>query len=78
MVDFLRYIIGELIGPDKDFSVDEEVIGENVHLTVLLNSEDMGRVIGRQGRTAKSLRTLLKAIATKNNKTVRLDIHERQ
>ena len=47
-----------------------------VLLTLHINQEDMGYVIGRQGQTARSIRTLLKIVGAKNNARVNLKIHE--
>ena len=61
--------------PD-DVKVDRTVDEMGVLLTLTVNPEDMGQVIGRQGATAKSIRTLLRVIGAKNNARVNLKINE--
>ena len=50
--------------------------GENVLISLTVNPSDMGKLIGRQGNTAKALRTLLRVIGMKNNARVNLKINE--
>jgi predicted RNA-binding protein YlqC (UPF0109 family) len=56
--------------------VAREIDEMGVLLTLTVNPEDMGQVIGRQGATAKSIRTLLRVIGAKNNARVNLKINE--
>jgi predicted RNA-binding protein YlqC (UPF0109 family) len=76
MKDLVAHIAGSLVdNPDKvrvDISETEETV--NIELTV--DQEDLGKVIGKQGRTARAMRTLLSALAAKENKKSRLDILE--
>ncbi len=57
--------------------VVNEVVGENTTVYELkVSKDDLGKIIGKQGRTAKSLRTILSAASTKLNKRTHLDIIE--
>ncbi len=49
-----------------------------LHITLKVDPQDMGKVIGKQGRIAKALRTLLKAVALKDDRTVHLEIQENE
>ena len=63
---FVEYIVKSLVGNPDDVIVDRVVDEKGVLLTLTVNPEDLGRVIGRRGVTAQSLRTLLRALGTKN------------
>lgn len=63
---FVEYIVKSLVGSPDDVIVDRIVDEKGVLLTLTVNPEDLGRVIGRRGVTAQSLRTLLRALGTKN------------
>ena len=63
---FVEYIVKSLVGNPDDVIVDRIVDEKGVLLTLTVNPEDLGRVIGRRGVTAQSLRTLLPALGTKN------------
>lgn len=78
MKELVEYIIQNLATNQDEAEVICEEEEDRVHITVLLASEDMGRVIGRQGRIAKSIRAILKAVAMKEDKLVTLDIEEKQ
>jgi len=74
--DFLEYIVKSIVNNPKDVKVERKVDEMGVLLTLNINPEDMGNVIGRQGQTAKSIRTLLKIIGAKNRSRVNLQIVE--
>jgi len=59
--------------PDAVF-VEEERVGTTLTLKLHVAQEDMGKVIGKQGRIAKAIRTVMKAVATRENVMVRVDI----
>lgn len=63
---FVEYIVKSLVGHPDDVIVDRVIDEKGVLLTLTVNPEDLGRVIGRRGVTAQSLRTLLRALGTKN------------
>ncbi len=63
---FVEYIVKSLVEHPDDVVVERIVDEKGVLLTLTVNPEDLGRVIGRRGVTAQSLRTLLRALGTKN------------
>lgn len=71
---FVEYIVKSLVGVPEDVVVDRKVDEKGVLLTLTVNPEDLGRVIGRRGVTAQSLRTLLRALGTKNSARYNLKI----
>ena len=74
MEELIGYIVESLTG-NSDFDI---AISEKDRLiTVTLSSEDIGRVIGRGGKTAKAIRLIVKAAAAKRNKRYDVEIRER-
>jgi uncharacterized protein len=71
---FIEYIVKSLVGNPEDVIVDRIIDEKGVLLTLTVNPEDLGRVIGKRGVTAQSLRTLLRALGTKNNARYNLKI----
>lgn len=63
---FVEYIVKSLVEHADDVVVERIIDEKGVLLTLTVNPEDLGRVIGRRGVTAQSLRTLLRALGTKN------------
>ena len=73
---FLEYIVKALVYNTKDVKIDRTVDEMGVLITMTVNGADMGKIIGRQGNTAKAIRTLLRVIGMKNNARVNLKINE--
>ena len=73
---FLEYLVKALVDNPNDVKVDRKVDEMGVLLTLSVNNADMGKIIGRMGNTAKSIRTLLRVIGMKNNARVNLKINE--
>lgn len=71
---FVEYIVKSLVGRPDDVVVERVIDEKGVLLTLTVNPEDLGRVIGRRGSTAQSLRTLLRALGTKNSARYNLKI----
>ncbi len=71
---FVEYIVKSLVGHPDDVVVDRLIDEKGVLLTLTVNPEDLGRVIGKRGVTAQSLRTLLRALGTKNDARYNLKI----
>lgn len=71
---FVEYIVKSLVENPDDVAVDRIVDEKGVLLTLTVNPDDLGRVIGRCGGTAQSLRTLLRALGTKNTARYNLKI----
>lgn len=71
---FVEYVVKALVGSPDDVVVERIIDEKGVLLTLTVNPEDLGRVIGRRGATAQSLRTLLRALGTKNGARYNLKI----
>lgn len=71
---FIEYIVKSVVGHPDDVVVDRVIDEKGVLLTLTVNPEDLGRVIGKRGVTAQSLRTLLRALGTKNDARYNLKI----
>ncbi len=77
MLDLIKYIV-EQFADDKD-NVQYDVIEKErvVEVTVTLPASDMGKVIGKQGKIAKAMRTLVNAITPRNGKKYVVEIQEK-
>lgn len=71
---FIEYIVKELVGHPEDVVVERRIDEKGVLLELTVNPDDLGRVIGKRGVTAQSLRTLLRALGTKNDARYNLKI----
>lgn len=71
---FVEYIVKSVVGHPDDVIVERIIDEKGVLLTLTVNPEDLGRVIGKRGVTAQSLRTLLRALGTKNDARYNLKI----
>lgn len=74
--EFLEFLVKSLVDHPDDVVVDRKVDEMGVLLTLKVNPLDMGQVVGRQGTTAKSIRSLLRIVGIKNNARVNLKIEE--
>lgn len=74
--EFLEYLVKSLVDHPEDVKVDRKVDEMGVLLSLHVNPMDMGQVVGRQGSTAKSIRSLLRIVGIKNNARVNLKIEE--
>ncbi len=76
MKEFIEYIAKNLVDEPDTVKV-EEIIEENkITLKLHVSKGDLGKVIEKQGKTAKSMRTLFTAVAAKHNKSGHLEIEE--
>lgn len=71
---FVEYIVKSLVGKPDAVKVDRRIDEKGVLLELTVDPEDLGRVIGKRGSTAQSLRTLLRALGTKNDARYNLKI----
>ena len=76
MKDLVHYLAKSLVNDPNAVEVTESEREDTAILELKVAKEDLVRVIGRQGRTAKSIRTLLNAAASKSNRKVVLEIVE--
>ncbi len=74
--EFIEYIVKNIVDHPEDVVVERGVDEMGVLITLKVNKDDMGKVIGKSGQTAKSLRVLLRVIGSKNNARVNLKIVE--
>jgi hypothetical protein len=74
--EFLENIVKALVSHPEDVKIDRNVDEMGVLLSLKLNAEDMGQVIGRQGSTARAIRSLLRIVGLRNNARVNLKIEE--
>lgn len=75
MEDLVRYIVGALIGEDKEFDVNVNEKERAIYLHI--NKEDIGKVIGKSGKIARAIRTIVRAAASKINHCYDVEILER-
>ena len=73
---FLEYIVKELVDHPTDVKVERKVDEMGVLLSLKVNPEDMGQIIGREGSTAKAIRNLVRIVGLKNHARVNLKIEE--
>ena len=74
--EFVEYVVKAIVGHPDDVQTERVIDERGVLITLKVNPADMGYVIGRQGQTARSIRTLLKIVGAKNNARVNLKIYE--
>lgn len=71
---FVEFIVKSLVSHPDDVVIDRVIDEKGVLLSLTVNPEDLGRVIGKRGATAQSLRSLLRALGTKNDARYNLKI----
>ena len=74
--EFLEYVIKALVDNPNDVKVGRAVDEMGVLLSLKVNPEDMGQIIGRQGATARSIRNLVRIVGLRNHARVNLKIEE--
>ncbi len=74
--EFVEYIVKEIVNNPDDVRTERMVDERGVLITLHINPDDMGYVIGRQGQTARAIRTLLKIVGARSNARVNLKIFE--
>ena len=74
MKELLEFIAKSLVDNPDDVRVEETESGSTVTLELYVNEADMGKVIGKQGRIAKSIRAVMKATASRENKKAIVEI----
>lgn len=76
MKDLISFIVGKLVDQPEAVEITEREEGETIIIELRVAKEDLGKVIGKQGRTAKAMRAVLSAAAGKLEKRSRLEILE--
>ena len=74
MEELVKYIISALVDDKDSFAVQTVKEGENTVINITVDKKEIGKVIGKQGRIAKAIRTILSASATKDGKRAVLEI----
>jgi len=74
--EFLEYLIKALVDHPEDVKIDRKVDEMGVLLSLKVNPEDMGQIIGKAGSTARSIRSLVRIVGLKNHARVNLKIEE--
>lgn len=72
--DFVEFVVKALVGNPDAVSIERTIDEKGVLLELTVDPEDLGRVIGKRGGTAQSIRTLLRALGTKNDARYNLKI----
>lgn len=75
---FIEFIVRSLVLHPEDVKVERAIDEKGVLLNLTVNPEDLGRIIGKRGVTAQSLRTLLRALGTKNDARYNLKIESNE
>ena len=73
MKQVLETIIKNIVENQEAVSINEKEEAEKITYEVKVDNKDMGRVIGKQGKVANSIRTLMKALGAKDNKKVTVE-----
>ncbi|HOJ00690.1 MAG TPA: KH domain-containing protein [Anaerolineaceae bacterium] len=76
MKELVEYIAKSLVEDPTQVSVNETEEGDHVRIELTVAKEDMGRIIGKGGRVANSIRTLLRVAAAREGKRASLDVIE--
>ena len=75
-VQFLEYVVKALVSHPEDVKIKRTVDEMGVLMTLDVHPDDMGKIIGRAGNTAKAVRILLRVVGMKNNARINLKINE--
>ncbi len=78
MLELVKYIVSQFAEKPEDAVYDVEETPNGANITVILSESDMGKVIGRQGKIAKAMRTLVKAVGIKEKKKYNIEIKEKE
>ncbi|MEK7447409.1 MAG: KH domain-containing protein [Patescibacteria group bacterium] len=74
--EFVEYVVKEIVSNKDAVKVERSIDEKGVLLELTVDAEDMGVIIGKEGKTAKSIRTLLRVLGAKNDSRVNLKIVE--
>ena len=77
MLELIKYIVGQFAEDKENVSYEVEETEDAINVTVVLSDSDMGKVIGKQGKIATALRTLVRAATPKDSKKYNVEIKER-
>jgi predicted RNA-binding protein YlqC (UPF0109 family) len=74
--EFVEHVVRSIVGNPDDVKTERTIDERGVLITLHVNPDDMGYVIGRQGQTARAIRTLLKIVGAKSDARVNLKVFE--
>ena len=77
MLDLIKYVVEQFAEDKANIRYEVEETEEAITVTVLLSDSDMGKVIGKQGKIAKALRTLVRCASAKEGKKYNIEIKEK-
>ncbi len=77
MLELIKFIVNRFAEKQDDIEYIVKEEGNVVNVTVVLDESDMGKVIGRQGKLAKALRTIVRSASAKENKKYNIEIKEK-
>ena len=77
MIELIKYVVSTFADHPDEISYDITEENNTVNVVITLLPDDMGKVIGRQGKIAKALRTLVRAGSVKENKKYNVEIKEK-
>lgn len=75
-VEFVKFVVSQIVGNPDEIKIERKIDEMGVLITLEVGKDDMGKIIGKSGQTAKALRTLLRIIGSQNNARVNLKIVE--
>ena len=78
MLELIKYIVGQFAEDKEHVDYVVEETEDAINVTILLSDSDMGKVIGKQGKIAKALRTLVRAATPRDSKKYVVEIRERE
>ena len=73
MKEILKIVIENLVDDKNSVSIEEKADNNEIKYEVKVAESDIGKVIGKKGKIAQSIRTVMKAIATKENKKINIE-----
>ena len=76
MLEFIKYVVSQFAEKKDEVEYRVTENGKNIDVLIILDESDMGKVIGRQGKIAKALRTLVRQGSQKENKKYNIEITE--
>lgn len=74
--DFLEYVVKALVDNPNDVKIDRRVDEMGVLLSLKVHPDDMGQIVGKEGSTARAIRSLVRIVGLKNHARVNLKIEE--
>lgn len=77
MEELVKFIVGELVDDKTCFSVESSVEDGITVINIIAEKSEIGKIIGKQGRIAKAIRTLVKAAGGKNSRKISVEIIEK-